>query len=186
MSPEYAIFGSVVDCIFGLDMCITARTSIYNESTDYIETIPINILKQYFSSGWLFLDLVSTVPIDSLVALFMTNMSSAYQSIRILKFIRLMRILKILRMSKLLKVLVRIENLLGISPAVFELSKYLLVVLLIVHCITCLWFFATSVMTENPWFLGFDGLDSCKLSFTFNTISHIYTNKHTYIYFLLI
>ena len=150
-APPLAIFEFMIDCVFMLDILFSFRTSYFDELNDCVETVPHEIRNHYIRT-WFFIDLVSTLPFDIIVPLFMGGDSSSLSSIRIIKFVRLSRILKMFRLTKLTKFLTKLEDVLGISPAFFELLKYLIIVILVTHLVCCLWYYACGSISNSAWF----------------------------------
>ena len=156
-------FEAMIDILFGLDILISCRTTYFDEVNDYIETIPWEILRHYFKT-WFFIDFSSTVPFDLVMQLAMGGEGGGdLASIRIIKFVRLVRIMKMFRLTKLVSIFNKLENKLGISPAFFELIKYLMIVILMVHFIACLWWYASVSFTSMPWFDPDDEANSMHL-----------------------
>ena len=146
------VFEICLDLSFFLDILITFRTAYYDTNHDYTETIPHNIYVRYLRS-WFLIDLISTIPFDKITSATLSSSSSSnLSSLRILKFVRLSRLFKMFRISKLMKYLHKLETAFGISPAVYELIKYMIMLLLMAHLCACFFWFACTETTNTPWY----------------------------------
>ena len=94
------LFDYATDLLFAMDIMISFNTVYSDPITEIVITdrrkIAINYCKM-----WFWIDLVSTVPFDSFLKLFLHSSSSGLSALRLVKIIRLARMLKLLRVLKL-------------------------------------------------------------------------------------
>lgn len=90
--------------------------------------------------GWFWIDLFSILPIDLTIALSGANGSSSpLAKLKLLKVVRLLRLVRLLKLARLQKVMDEVRSKTGQSWAVFNLSKFLLVIFGTSHWMACLW-----------------------------------------------
>jgi len=140
----FNIFDGVVDCCFLLDIIFTFRT-IDEAAPGLYFADPWVIALRYFAT-WFIIDLVSAVPLDSL--LFLTSQFTESLATKSLRLVRISRFFRFFKLMRLFKVAKRFK---GWSS---ELSQYgyylnqlvLLFVLLLYfgHLFGCLWGFIAS------------------------------------------
>jgi len=114
------IFNALIDFNFLIDICLTFRTTYYDEEGE--EVFDAKKIAKKYLLGRLFVDLISTVPLDSVGSL------SILQTFQLLKLFRLSRISKIIKnlpMKEDIKAGIKVLNL------IFMLFIY-------IHCIACL------------------------------------------------
>eukprot|EP01038_Epipyxis_sp_PR26KG_P011631 gene11631-15580_t len=143
----------VVDMFFMMDIIITFRTPYTENFSEYI-IISSDIIATNYIQSWFFIDLASSVPFDFIFS----SISSLQdiQSTSLIKIIRAIRLLKLGRILKLTSHLERIEDYLGLSPAVFSLLKLLTTVFFIAHILSCIWWGVSSILSPDPWYTQYD------------------------------
>ena len=83
--------------MFLIDILLSFRTSYLNVGNGKEITSSFEIAKRYLRSGNLILDIISTVPIDEIIANFETGIS--------VKHIGLLGLIKVMRMIRLRKII---------------------------------------------------------------------------------
>jgi CRP-like cAMP-binding protein/voltage-gated potassium channel Kch len=140
----------VINGFFFIDIILSFFTAIENVEVGALIVHKKFIVSQYLK-GWFVIDVVSTIPFDTIIGA-ASSSSSNLAFTKLVKIIRLFRLLKLARILKLAAYIERIEDMMGISPAVFELIILLVQVFFIVHWVSCLWWGITSILTANPWY----------------------------------
>lgn len=143
------ILDILIDFFFFCDIVVSFHTSYYSDEDDAYVLIPTVVRAKYLKT-WFVVDFFSTVPFDDIVTGILQQASSL-SSIRLVKVVRLTRLLKLARVMKLGKYISRLENTMGISPAVFDLTKLLSEVFFIGHVFCCVWWAISENMTSTSW-----------------------------------
>ena len=129
------------DLFFFADIAITFRTTVTNEDGAYLlnaKDIAFNYLK-----GWFFIDFFSTVPFDSLGALFAPKGDNkALRGLKILRALRLAKLLKLLRLFKLKRLLGSHAKKVAIPPVLADFFKNFVLLVFFAHLMSCLWYAA--------------------------------------------
>lgn len=146
-----ALFEVIIDILFGIDIFACCRTAYYSEDDDALVSIPWKIFSEY-SRTWLVIDFLSCFPFDWFMTVLIGGSGNGLQSIKLVKTIRLFRLLKLARLVKLGKYVNKIEDMVGIAPATYDLIKMIIEVIFIGHLLACFWYGITNLMTMNPWF----------------------------------
>ena len=93
-AAQFIVLNSCVDMVFLLDMVINFRTTYLDYYGEEV-TDPISIAKNYLKlSFWV--DLLATIPIDSILHQIMKNNNPTYELFGILKLGRLNKLKKII------------------------------------------------------------------------------------------
>ena len=118
------IWNKSVDVFFFIDMVFAFRTGYHDMAEDALITMPHDIARHYLRT-WFLIDFFSCFPIEECMLPFSdgSGSSSAAGATKLLKVIRLFRLLKLVRLLKLSKYMDKIEDAVGVSPAVFEIIK---------------------------------------------------------------
>ena len=132
------IFDYAIDLLFGIDICATFNTAVDDPQTDLLIVNRPTIVVRYLSF-WFWVDLVSTIPFDKLIALFVTS-SDGLSSIRLIRVLRLTRLVKLLRVAKLGRLGNRFENF-DINPAIFGVQRMIIQIWFVAHLLCCFWHF---------------------------------------------
>ncbi|EQC26504.1 hypothetical protein SDRG_15682 [Saprolegnia diclina VS20] len=130
-----------VDFVFFIDIIISFRTAFYTAEHQLVyqaRTITFGYLR-----GWFFIDIVSTVPIDTIGGLFLSTASSAkvLSSTKILRIFRIARIFKLIRLLKIGKVFGRVRDAIQLSPSSERLLKLVMIMVLFGHWNGCIFHF---------------------------------------------
>lgn len=133
------IFDSIVDCLFFIDIIASFNTSYIDTATEITVTdrklIAINYLKL-----WFWIDLFSTIPIDTIINEAMGTNGSELSSLRLIKILRLTRMLKLLRVLKLSKFGKLLESY-NLNPALLGVQKLVMQICFVAHIVSCFWHF---------------------------------------------
>lgn len=92
---------------------------------------------------WFWIDLLSCLPLDLFILLFVGNRNGNLKGTQLVRIIRLARLLKLIRHLKLGKVNVFIEKM-SWNPLILKLLKLLGNILLVAHLLACFWYYITT------------------------------------------
>ena len=98
LSTEWAAFDWSTDFFFALDIAINFRTCFMDDNQ--VLHTSTSLISSHYLKGWLFIDVVSTVPFDKIVSVFLNGDDSDQ-----LRSLRLIRIVRLVRLAKLIKLL---------------------------------------------------------------------------------
>lgn len=97
------------------------------------------ITKRYLKT-WFIIDLLSTVPIQDVVGVFIASHDASYfRTFRLIKVLRLTRLLKLMRLLKLKSILGQRKQEIA-NPHVLRFMKVMAKILLTAHFVACVWF----------------------------------------------
>jgi hypothetical protein len=138
---EWAIFNTLIDMLFAVDIIIIFNTAVYDSEYRIIEDR--KIIARNYLSFWLWIDLLAIVPFEA----FVDQSQGNYQDFT--RFIRIGRLYKIIRMTKLLrllkivkdrsKFLTYLNEILKIGIGFERLIFFALIFFLMAHIIACIW-----------------------------------------------
>eukprot|EP01038_Epipyxis_sp_PR26KG_P011450 gene11450-15340_t len=147
-----SVFNWVVAIFFMMDIVLSFRTAYEDINANAFVIVPTRVCSHYIGS-WFLIDVLSGVPIDSLLqTLFVSFSSNSLASIKLLKIFRFARLLKFFRLLNIQKYLNKIENLTGVSPALFDMFKLFVEVFIIAHLIACCFWGISSVISKTRWY----------------------------------
>lgn len=126
------VFEIVQDICFGIDMLLSLVTAYVQE--DVLVTSNSKIASRYLRT-WFFPDLVSTIPIDRMIA-----SGGDIRSLKLIRAVRLFRLLKLMRILRLGRKLRSAEISQYLNPASVRLIKLMCKILFVAHLISCVWF----------------------------------------------
>ena len=148
-----------VDCCFFADILLTFRTALIFDDPEKQKRMVVTDARRiayHYIKGWFVIDVVSTIPIDTIIELTLYASASAAeaQSLRscssltdsnlrstmMLRVLRLVRLLKLFRTLKLGLLFRRLDDAVNINPAVFMMARLLAYILLLSHLSACSWF----------------------------------------------
>ena len=135
----------VVDAFFFLDMVCVSRTAYLME--DVLVTIPSKIFRRYLRC-WFWIDLVSTVPFDDLLAF----SSSSLGSLRVVKVLRLIRILRLFKLNRFAVLLIWMQDNLFIHPGIIDMGIMSILIAIGAHVTGCLWWYLGGTFSRDSWF----------------------------------
>mmetsp|Transcript_5229 Transcript_5229/g.11435 ORF Transcript_5229/g.11435 Transcript_5229/m.11435 type:complete len:751 (+) Transcript_5229:346-2598(+) len=136
------VFDRVIDAVFWVDIGLNFRTA-YIDHTAMLVRDGGRIAAHYLRT-WFFIDLVASVPWETIVLWFVDSMSQDK-----LDALMLLRVPRLLRLARLLRVLDRIKG-----ANVIRMLKLIFFIILVAHWITCLWFFMYRELRYSmtyPW-----------------------------------
>lgn len=145
---EYA-FDWFVDVMFFLDMVVTFRTGLHDKNDNTLIYNTKLIAKNYLL-GWFFIDLVSTIPFDEIVAPFVHASKSALRSTKLIRTIRLVRLVKLMRILKFGRLRDKLEDFVPGNAGLFKLMELFITVTFLAHILGCVWF----MLTNNDYSKG--------------------------------
>ncbi len=139
-----AWFNIIIDFFFCFDVAISFRTSYFDQEGEEVLNGK-KIAMQYIKSGRFFIDFIASVPLDTIVGLFLTD-SGYIDLISLIKLVRVARINRLISMTKL-------KTEFKISLRIFQLLFFLI---LIVHLVACFWHLI--VRDDTDWMPPKDSL----------------------------
>ena len=151
-----------IDVCFFIDIVASFRTPYLDNDTGGYVLMQCSIALSYLKL-WFWIDLVSTVPVDSLFLIAGVGGQEELRSLRLIRVLRLARLLKLVRLLKLSKLA---PSLSGIShelpPGAGKLLRLMFEALLVAHLLACFYFLSSYVFDkdkptyEDSWW-GADG-----------------------------
>lgn len=150
-------FDYFIDTIFLIDMVFNTRTPYFSKEERVYVCVPKDIYSSYLRS-WFAIDLMSTIPVDSLIPLMMPNLNrSNLRTLKLIRALRLIRLIKLARLLKLKKNIRILEDYIG-GPAVMTLLTLLFQGLFVAHMLACFWLIVGTQMGEmsgsrEAWYL---------------------------------
>lgn len=107
------------------------------------------------SSGWLLIDLTSSVPLDLILE---ANSQASNEFLRILKIPRLYKLLKMTRLVRILKIIKERNKILRYFNEMFKLNSGLervliaiIMILLFCHVVACLWYILSDIESDYDY-----------------------------------
>ena len=123
----------LIDCTFLFDIIINFFTAYLDENVGILEVRLLAIAKHY-THGWLFFDILSSLPVDRIVC-FAVNHSNSE-----IRFLKAARVIKVFRIARMLRLAVHLEESIGtIASKTIHLLKFLGILLLCAHLCACAW-----------------------------------------------
>eukprot|EP00937_MAST-01D_sp_MAST-1D-sp2_P005892 g5892.t1 len=133
LNPLFVV-NRIIDLLFVLDMVKSFFTAYRDEEKGKWVRDPIRIARNYLR-GWFAIDLASILPFDT-VGLALDD--PALNDAKVIRLIRLLRLLKLMRIFRAMRMLKRWEDHISISYAVIALSRFLVLVLVVIHWSACM------------------------------------------------
>ena len=167
VSTSVFIFESFIDLLFFIDLCVNL-VSAYQRSDGTIEYRWKEILLNY-AKGWLILDCIASFPFQVLDLVGANTGSGQYNTLRKLarlpRLARLFRVLRIIKLVKMMKNNKAIQNTvekLSLNPGIMRLFTTLLIVSVLVHVYSCLWFLQSKFQNHGPdtWVARYDARET--------------------------
>ena len=123
----------IVDTIFFIDILVSFRTTYINERTG-AEVRDVKLISQYYLRGQFTIDLLATVPFDTLgEAIFQSDHPS-------FKIFGALKLVRVLRLSKIITYLRSTEE----FKAFLKLNKLIFFLIIYLHCFGCVWWMFVS------------------------------------------
>ena len=128
------VANQIIACIFLGDIVVNffLPTPI-GESLIY-ERRHAMIAKNYITSGWLFLDVLTIIPWDIMV--WQRLLDGKTKSMKLLRILRLVKLVKVLRGSRIIQ---RWDHSFGIASSTKTLASYGIAMLIVIHLFACGW-----------------------------------------------
>ncbi|GMH76025.1 hypothetical protein TrST_g9428 [Triparma strigata] len=150
-TTPWMIIDWTTDILFTFDIFITFRTG-YLDDHNSLVTVPALIRNRYLRF-WFVIDLLSTVPIDKIVMLFVPAGGGGLRSLKLIRIVRLVRLLKL---AKLLKIdTSAVEEVIEIDQTVTKTFRLFGILFGLAHFFGCFWNMATDVEVEA---LGYENM----------------------------
>ncbi len=126
----------VIDCFFVLDILLNFITSYRYRGTEITDRkkTGLHYLKTFFV-----VDLLATFPLD---ALFLSLPEVQISGISLVMFLRLLRLLRLVRLFVIFK---RFEEMGRINAGYLRILKFIVVVAMLIHWVSCAWFIASFI-----------------------------------------
>ena len=134
------------DFFFLVDMVVNARTG-YHTSVGMFVVDDWLVLRNYLL-GWFTIDLLSTLPIDTIVGAYLGSVNSdalVLRSVKLVRVLRLFRLLKLARLFKLRKALSAMEGFWAVNPGFLRVIRLMAEVMLMAHLLACAWYWVPTV-----------------------------------------
>ena len=138
-SETNKILNHIIDFIFGVDIVLHFRTTVPNDISGEVITQPNLIARAYLKSRFA-LDLLATVPFDSIFAQVLGRKISGKLSL-----LSLLKLFRVLRLFKIISYMNASESI-KYSLKIFKMLFYLI---MYIHCQACAWFYITSI--DQTW-----------------------------------
>jgi hypothetical protein len=155
----YGYFDNVTDLCFAADIVFNFRTTFINIKTGFEVVESGKIVRNYIQSGRFFVDLLASIPFDSLFSIIAPGQGGmTFKLFGLLKLVRLLRLGRIIRYMKFkqgFKIGIRIVQL-------------LFFLLMLVHWIGCIWYILVKDEADGwipPKDLDKDGIRTGKTDF---------------------
>lgn len=133
------VFDRIVDSCFGIDILLNFRTSYVHSKTGLEIMDAWSIAKNYVFGNRFIVDILSVIPLETLVTMIDPNTSaSQLKLLGLLKLVRLLRLSRVIRYMKF-KTGVKIG---------FRIGQLLFFLLLAVHWVGCIWYILISGSTS--------------------------------------
>ncbi|OQR81564.1 Voltage-gated Ion Channel (VIC) Superfamily [Thraustotheca clavata] len=140
----FSVLESAIDIAFFIDIIFSFRTGIINPSTGMPYYNKKHIALAYLK-GWFSVDLISTIPISTVVTWFYPNIkTNALNTARIFRSLKLARLLKLARMRKIGMIISKWEEEGFANQSLLSLLKILFFVFFLAHLVACVWFYAAT------------------------------------------
>jgi voltage-gated potassium channel Kch len=136
---------SFVDCAFGVDIVLTFFTSYMHKGRRITDRR--KIAKRYLR-GWFFLDLISTVPFDTIVTMVAGN-GDQFRAMEVVRILRLFRLIKLVRVAKLDKFLKDPQVQEILHPGFVQLLNLMFKIVFLSHFVACMWWMLGSGCTKG-------------------------------------
>jgi hypothetical protein len=137
----------VVDACFVADMVIQCHLRYMDHDNKMVEDL--RLIRQKYFKSWFVIDLVSIMPFD-IVAIADNKQSLGH--LKVLRVVRLLRLSKLVRILRSFRVFQRIWCSFGWSHSTLALTKFVLLIFLLIHWICCVW--RMTPLFSALWYAG--------------------------------
>ena len=143
LTVEWLVFDWIIDFFFAMDIFINFRTGFLDEQQILHTSSPV--ISKHYMRGWLFIDLVSTIPFDKIVSAFLSsdNDPSSLRSLRLVRIVRLVRLAKLIKLLKQQGQRDISNGVLNIDPVFVQIAKLLFTLIFIGHLFGCFFSYIT-------------------------------------------
>jgi hypothetical protein len=139
----------LIDVSFFVDIMIAFNTAFFSDEHDAYVTLR-NLIAVKYISTYFFIDVVSTVPFDTIVQ--QVYHMQSLGAIRLIKVIRLFRLLKVVKLIDKGPLRNLVEDIENCNSAPLQLSFIILKVLFFSHLVACLFWGLPLRMSQSAWF----------------------------------
>ncbi len=139
----FHVFDWMVDCSFAVDMVVTFNTAYFDVIAEKM-IMNRNLIAIRYVSCWFWIDLISTIPFDTLIHAFNTNVKFTF-AIRLIRMLRLFRVFKLSRLINLDERLAKYK----IPPSITGLLMLLIQIFFVAHWYACFWHFITLPLAND-------------------------------------
>ena len=127
-STAFDVINIIIDCFFFLDILVSFRTTYINERTG-AEVKDVKMISRYYLRGQFTIDILATVPFDSLA-------EWMFQSDEVIfKFFGALKLVRVMRLSKIITYLRSTEE----FKAFLKLNKLIFFLIIYLHTFACMW-----------------------------------------------
>lgn len=147
-SPNFWV-DFVIDVCFFLDIITSFRTPYLDNETGGFVLLQCYVALNYLKL-WFWIDLVSTIPVDTIFVIFDVGGQEVMRSLRLIRVLRLARLLKLVRLLKLSKLAPSLSEITYELPAGFgKLTRLVLEAGLVAHLLACFFFLSSYVFDKD-------------------------------------
>lgn len=136
-TPGFYVLNSLIDFVFLLDIIVNFRTTFYDIETGDEVFDPKRTGKRYLRSRFT-VDLLSTIPFDTIALIFSSSSSPILQLFSLLKLVRISR----------LGIIIERMNVTQDMKNALKLFKLIFVIIIYIHCLACLWYVIVTMHAE--------------------------------------
>ena len=131
--PARAVASTVVDCLFGMDMCLSMATGRVDKTGRLQTSWRLNF--RHYARTWLATDLMGTLPLDRIVQAATAAFGAGGTAHQNLTFLALLKTPRLLRLSKLMRAFDHMRG-----AGALRLVRLVVIWALIAHWVACAYF----------------------------------------------
>ena len=139
------VITSLIDFLFLMDIVLNFRTTFINLKTGDEIFDPKLIRQNYFKGGKFAIDLLATIPLDTIAEL-AGSKNKSLQLFGLLKLIRILRLSKIIAHMRVKKEV----------KLTLKFLQLILFIIMYLHLIGCVWFLIVS--SDEKWLINTDSI----------------------------
>jgi hypothetical protein len=136
------IMNRVVDLLFLFDMYVNLRLSYY-DNTHAMWVQDKQMIISHYLKGWFTIDALSLFPFDLMSqimdAVKIGNTKNPLSKMKVVRLLKLLKLIKLVRILRSSRIAYRVQLALGLSFAGYNLVKFSVIVVTMLHWIACLW-----------------------------------------------
>lgn len=151
-----AVIEHMVYAIFVADLIVNFFMVPMGVTPATMPTSHRQIVTMYLRS-WFIIDFAASLPVDYILVTNeseLNDLARVAKLPRVLRWVRLLRLLKTMRAAHLHKVMMSLERLMDVGPAVGRLLVTSFWALLITHFVACLWHFTSVDYDPDSWLVA--------------------------------